>query len=58
MNTNLRRFKMLAMRTMAGDAFKDDINDATSFLEECDNVLHVCKFVRRKSALLTDVMLL
>ena len=46
------------MRTMAGDAFKDDINDATSFLEECDNVLHMCKFVRQKSALLTDVMLL
>ena len=55
MNTNFRRFKMIALRTMAGDALKDDVNDAGSiFLEDFDNVLHVCRFVGwkiRKSAL-------
>ena len=25
LNTNFRRFKMLALRTMAGDALKDDV---------------------------------
>ena len=33
MNTNVRRFKMLAFRTMAGDALKDDVKDATSICE-------------------------
>ena len=43
---------MLAARTMASDALKDDVNDALSiFLEDFDDVLHVCGFVRRKSAL-------
>ena len=32
MNTNFRRFKMLALQTMAGDALKDDVIDATSFV--------------------------
>ena len=49
MNTNFRRFKTLALRTMAGDALKVDVNDATSiFLEDLYDVLHVCEFVRRK----------
>ena len=30
MNTHFRRFKTLALRTMADDAFKVDVNDATS----------------------------
>ena len=30
MDTNFRRFKTLALRTMAGDALKVDVNDATS----------------------------
>ena len=30
METNFRRFKMLALRTMAGDEVKDDVNIATS----------------------------
>ena len=52
MNTNFRRLKMLALRTMADDALKDDINDAMSFFgKEFDDVLHVCGFVRWKSAL-------
>ena len=29
MNTNFRRFKMLALRTMAGDALKVDVKDVT-----------------------------
>ena len=29
MNTNLRRFKILALQTMAGDALKVDVSDAT-----------------------------
>ena len=29
MNTNFRIFKMLALQTMACDALKDDVNDAT-----------------------------
>ena len=32
MNTNFRRFKTLALRTMADDAFKVDVNDATSIV--------------------------
>ena len=32
MNTNFRRFKMLALRTIAGDALKDYVNDATSLV--------------------------
>ena len=59
MNTNFRRFKMILLRTMASDALKDDVNDATSFLDDFDatpflddfdDVLHVCGFVIRKSA--------
>ena len=30
MNTNFGRFKMLALRTMAGDELKDDVNNAKS----------------------------
>ena len=48
MNTNFRRFKTLALRIMAGDALKVDVNDATSFLEDFYDVLHVCEFVRQK----------
>ena len=31
MNTIFRKFKMLALRTMAGDAHNCDVNDVTSF---------------------------
>ena len=41
---------MLAVRTIAGDAFKDDVNDTNVIIEEFDDVLHVCGFVRWKSA--------
>ena len=30
MNSNFRRFKTLALRTMAGGALEVDVNDATS----------------------------
>ena len=50
MNTNIRRFEILELRTMAGDALKDDVIDSTSFLEDFDDVLHVCGVERRKSA--------
>ena len=43
MNTKFRRFKMLALRTMAGDVLNDYVNGATSiFLEDFDDVLRVC----------------
>ena len=52
MNTHFRRFKMLALRTMAGDMLKDDVNDATSrFVEDFDDALHMCWFVRGKLAM-------
>ena len=35
---------------MAGDALKDDVNDATPFLDDFNDVLHVCRFVGRKPA--------
>ena len=50
MNTNIRRFEILELRTMAGDALKDDVIDSTSFLEDFDDVSHVCGVERRKSA--------
>ena len=37
---------------MAGDALKVDVNEATSFfLDDFDDVLYVCGFVRRTSTL-------
>ena len=33
MNSNFRKFKMLALRTTAGGALKVDVNDATSNFE-------------------------
>ena len=49
---------MLASRTMAGDALKDDVNNATScFKEDSDDVLCVGGLVRRKSALCRTVRL-
>ena len=31
MDTNIGIFEILALRTMAGDELKDDVNNATSF---------------------------
>ena len=33
MDTNFGRFRMLALRAMAGDEVKDDVNNATSYLK-------------------------
>ena len=41
MNTYFRKFKTLALGTMADDALKVDVNDFY-------DVLHVCEFVRWK----------
>ena len=52
MNTHFRKSKTLELRTMAGDALKVDVNEATSFfLDDFDDVLYVCGFVRRTSTL-------
>ena len=46
MDTNFGRFKMLALRNMAGDEVKDDVNNVTkSYKKKCYDVLHVCLFV-------------
>ena len=50
MNTNFRKLEMLEL-ALACDSLKIDVNDATSILDEFDDVLHVCEFARRKSAL-------
>ena len=42
MNTNFRRFKMLALRTMAGDELKDDVNNATSSFERSSMTICMC----------------
>ena len=46
---------MIVLRKMAGDALKDDVNDARQFLEDFDDVLHV--FVGRKSAMCRTITL-
>ena len=51
MNTILKRLTILETLTMTGDTLKDYVNDATSFLEEFYDVLHVCGFELRKTAL-------
>ena len=43
MNTNFRTFKTLALRTMAGDALKVDVNDASSRFERF--CMTFCMFV-------------
>ena len=43
MNTNLRRFKMLALWTMAGDELKDNVNNATSSFKRSS--MTFCMFV-------------
>ena len=41
MNT-FRRFKMLALRTMAGDELKDGVNNATSSLKRSSMTFCMC----------------
>ena len=42
MDTNFGRFKMLALRTMAGDELKDDVNNAKSFLKRSSMTFYTC----------------
>ena len=42
MDTNFGRFKMLALRTMAGDEVKDDVNNATSFFKRSSMTFCMC----------------
>ena len=43
MNTNFGSFKMLALRIMAGDELKDDVNNATSSFKRSS--MTFCMFV-------------
>ena len=42
MNTNVGRFKMLALRTMAGDELKDDVNNTTSSFKRSSMTFCMC----------------
>ena len=42
MNKNFRRFKMLALRTMAGDDLEDDVNNATSSFKRSSMTFRTC----------------
>ena len=42
MNTHVRIFKMLALRTMAGNELKDDINNATSLFKRSSMTFCTC----------------
>ena len=42
MNTNFGRFKMLELRTMAGDELKDDVNNATSSFKRSSMTFCMC----------------
>ena len=42
MNTHVGRFKMLALRTMAGDELKDDVNNATSLFKRSSMTFCTC----------------
>ena len=42
MNTNFKRFKTLALRTMAGDALKVDVSDAASICQRILMTFFMC----------------
>ena len=42
MNTNFGRFKMLELRTLAGDELKDYVNNATSSLKRSSMTFCMC----------------
>ena len=42
MNIKFRRFKMLALRTIAGDELKDDVNNVTSSLKRSSMTFCMC----------------
>ena len=42
MNTNVGKFKMLALWTIAGDELKDDVNNATSSFKRSAMAFNMC----------------
>ena len=42
MDTNIGRFIMLALQTMAGDGLKDDVKNATSFFKRSSMMFCMC----------------
>ena len=42
MNTNFKGFKMLALRTMAGDELNDDVNNATLSFKRSSMTFCMC----------------
>ena len=42
MDTNFGRFKMLALRTLAGEEVKDDVNNATSSFKRSSMTFGMC----------------
>ena len=50
MNTNFRSFKMLTLRTMAGDELKDDVNNAESSFKRSSMTfcMSVCLYDRNQ----------
>ena len=42
MDTNFGRFKMLALRTLAGDELKDDVNNAKSYFKRSSMTFCMC----------------
>ena len=45
MDTNFRKFKMLALRTMAGVEVKDDVNNVTSSLKKSSLTFCMCVYL-------------
>ena len=44
MDTNFGRFEMLALRTMAGDKVKDDVNNVTSSFKKSSVTFCMCDY--------------
>ena len=45
MDTNFGIFKMLALRTMAGDEVKDDVNNVTSSFKKSSMTFCMCVYL-------------
>ena len=45
MDTNFGRFKILALRTMAGDEVKDDVNNVTSSFKKSSMAFYMCVYL-------------
>ena len=54
MNTNFRSFIMLALRTMAGDELKGDVNNATSSFKRSSMTFCMCVCLNDPNQLCTE----